>query len=58
MHGTVQELMKRQNSLILKNRNTICREFLQLNIIHQSYSQQGSHTDQFLFSASQYLCLE
>ena len=42
----------------MKNHNIICREFLQINVIHQSHSQQGSQTDQFLFLASKHLCLE
>ena len=42
----------------MKNHNIICREFLQMKVIHQSHSQQGSQTDQFLFSDSQHLCLE
>lgn len=58
MYGAMKELMKRRNSLMLKNHNIICREFLQFNVIYQSHFQQGSKTDQFLFSDFHYLCLE
>ena len=58
MHGVMDELMKRQKSLMLKNHNLIYHEFLQMNIIHQSHSPQGNQTNTFLFQASYFLCFK
>ena len=47
MYGALQELMKRQKSLMKKNYCIICQEFLHLNVIHQINCQEGTQTDQF-----------
>ena len=54
----MQELMKRQKLLMLKNHGIICQDFLRLNVIYQSHSQECILTDLFLFSASKYICLK
>ena len=50
--------MKRQKSLMMKNRNNIYQAFLHLNVIHQIYSPESILVNHFLFSASNYLCLK
>ena len=54
----MQELMNRQKLLMLKNHGINCQDFLHLNVIYQSHSQECILTDLFLFSASKYLCLK
>lgn len=52
------ELMKRRKILMMKNRAIICSEYLQLQVIYQSYSSNDRQINQFLFSTFNSLCLE
>ena len=58
MHGAMYELMMRQKKLMLTNHELICHEYLQMNIIKQSHSLQGTHSNTFLFQASYFLCVK
>ena len=58
MHGAMYELMMRQKKLMLTNHELICHEYLQMNIINQSHSPQGTHSNTFLFQASYFLCVK
>ena len=40
-YGAMQELMKRQKSLMMKNHSIICQEFLHSNVINRSHSPEG-----------------
>ena len=40
------------------NHELICHEYLQMNIINQSHSPQGTHSNTFLFQASYFLCVK
>ena len=57
IHGAIQELMKRQKYLILKNEHEIAKQYMELKIINQNYKSLTNEMDLFLFITSSFLCL-
>ena len=58
MYGAMYELMMYQKKIMFTNHELICHEYLQMNVIHQSHSPQGNHTNSFLYQASYFLCVK
>ena len=58
IHGAMQELMKRQKTLMLKNNHEIAQQYMKLQVINQDFKAMRNQMECFLFKASSFLCLK
>ena len=58
IHGTMQQLMMRQNKLMLQNNEIIFKQYLEMRVIEQSYALETNFQDTFLVEASKGLCVK
>ena len=58
IHGAMQELMKRQKTLMLKNNHEIAQQYMELQVINQDLKAMRNQMEYFLFNASSFLCLK
>ena len=54
----MQELMKRQKTLMLKNNHEIAQQYMELQVINQDFKAMRNQMECFLFNASYFLCLK
>ena len=58
IHGAMQELIKCQKTLMLKNNHEIAQQYMELQVINQNFKAMRNQMECFLFNASSFLCLK
>ena len=57
INGTIQELTKRQNSLMIKNHHEIGKQYMEHKVVNQHYKYLKDEMDWFLFNDTSFLTL-
>ena len=58
IHSVMQQLMKRQKCLMLKNDHETAEQHMELQVINQGFKAMKNEMECFLFNASSFLCLK